>query len=378
MINQIMLEHFKCFNNLVLELSDLTLLCGLNGMGKSSIIQALLLVRQSIASGELDRGYFVLNGNLVNLGRASDILYEDASSDVVTIAIGEIDWDTPYVVSINCSSSARDSGPLLEDMPQLSAQTTLPDDWDVTPPFGGNVMYVPAERPGPQKLYDYSEYRARGHDLGPKCEYAVNYLHSVQDDILPLSDKRCPNNVSSRRIGDIVDYWLNEVTPGSHLDLSGISNADAILAEYSFERPDDVRSRGYRAINVGFGLSYILPVVAALLAPPGSLCLIENPEAHLHPRGQTRLAELAIQACSAGVQVLVETHSDHFLDGIRIGVHDKLMEPSKVTIHYFERESGESRVTSPQILENGNLSTWPAHFFDQHELNLAHLISPSK
>ena len=129
-------------------------------------------------------------------------------------------------------------------------------------------------------------------------------------------------------------------------------------------------------MNVGFGLSYTLPVLTALLAPKGSMCLIENPEAHLHPRGQTKLAELAVRASLAGVQVVIETHSDHFMDGIRIAVRDWLIAPEQIAFHYFERQDGKSVVTSPSLDADGRLSSWPAGFFDQHEENLARLIAP--
>jgi predicted ATPase len=113
-----------------------------------------------------------------------------------------------------------------------------------------------------------------------------------------------------------------------------------------------------------------------MLAEPGTLCLIENPEAHLHPRGQTKLAELAVRASLADVQVIVETHSDHFMDGVRIAVRDGLTSPDKTAIHYFERPDGETVVTSPQIDGDGRLSAWPDGFFDQHEENLEKLLAP--
>ena len=78
----------------------------------------------------------------------------------------------------------------------------------------------------------------------------------------------------------------------------------------------------------------------------------------------------------AGVQVIVETHSDHFMDGVRIAVRDELISPEGTAFHYFERVDGASVVSSPQIDVDGRLSTWPAGFFDQHEENLAKLLAP--
>lgn len=134
-------------------------------------------------------------------------------------------------------------------------------------------------------------------------------------------------------------------------------------------------TKRFPATNVGLGLSSALPVLTALLAPPGSLCLIENPEAHLHPRVQTGLAELAVRAALAGVQVIVETHSDHFIDGIRIAVRDGLIGPDATAFHYFDRKGAKTVVSSPKVDADGRLSSWPSGFFDQHAENLTRLLA---
>ena len=85
-----------------------------------------------------------------------------------------------------------------------------------------------------------------------------------------------------------------------------------------------------------------------------------------------------MRAALAGVQVVVETHSDHFLDGVRIAVRDGLLPPHDVAIHYFERRGSKSTVTSPEVDPDGRLSSWPAGFFDQHEDNLARLLAPRR
>ena len=247
--------------------------------------------------------------------------------------------------------------------------------WREVPPLSGQLIYVNAERIGPRKFHHHSEVFARRGNFGARGEYTLSYLSARQDEALPAADPRCPN-LPSRRLGEVVDYWLQEVTPGVHLELETIQNADAIIAGFSFDRPGDVESRTYRATNVGFGLSYTLPVVATLLASPGSLCLIENPEAHLHPRGQTRLAELAVRASLAGVQVIAETHSDHFMDGVRIAVRDGLIRPEDAAFHYFSRDGSKTMVSSPRVDADGRLSSWPEGFFDQHEDNLIKLLGP--
>ena len=380
MLQKIKLTNFKCFDSLCLACAPLTLLCGLNGMGKSSVLQALLVLRQSFGSGELLQGRLILNGELSELGTGQDVLYEGSEDEIVEF---ELHADaSPYVDEspepwrLSFGYSRTDDEMRIMAVDRFAgSEPIVGRPWDEIPPLGGHLIYVNAERIGPRKFHHHSAMLARQGALGPRGEYALNYLHARQSEFLPTVDPRCPD-FSSGRLLDVVDFWLQEVTPGVHLQLETIQDADAILAGFSFDRPGDVETRRYRATNVGFGLSYILPVLTGLLADADTLCLLENPEAHLHPRGQTRLAELAVRASLAGVQVIAETHSDHFIDGVRIAVRDGLIRPDDVAIHYFERARGKTVVSSPQVDADGRLSSWPVGFFDQHEENLARLLAP--
>ena len=374
MLTEVRLTNFKAFDHVALRCAPLTLLCGVNGTGKSSVLQALLLLRQSALSGALRQpeARLELEGDLVGVGTGRDALYEDADADAVGL---ELDADGCGPCSLRFRVLPDDDG----DSDQLlaTADSRIGGEWWGRPPFGGDFNYVHAERIGPRKFYAHSETMARRGELGSRGEYALNYLSELGTTLLARDDPRL-HAAEGRRVLDVVDRWLAEVSPGAHLRFNKIVAADALVAGFLFDRAGDVASRQFRATNVGFGLSYSLPVLTALLAAPGALCLIENPEAHLHPRGQTRIAELAVRAAIAGVQVLVETHSDHFLDGVRIAVREGLLAPSEVAIHYFEREGGMTRVTSPRVDIDGRLSAWPTGFFDQHEDNLARLLTPSR
>ena len=372
MLSSIGLTHFKCFEQLELTCNRLNLLCGLNGAGKSSIFQVMLVLRQSVETGELQKGRLLLGGARTDLGTGSDVLFEDASQDVVGFALGCDEDVVPWEANFAYSRTAGHLNFLTER--EETVDDVVSADWQRRPPFGGDLVYVSAERAGPRKTYPFSEISSRRADFGSGSEFAWSYLSQHQDDLLPESDPRSLSN--NRRILNIVDHWLQDVSPGAHLRLDTVVSADAIIARYSFDRHGDVESRQHRATNVGFGLSYTLPVILAFLSPPGTLCLVENPEAHLHPRGQTKLAELAALAAKAGVQVFVETHSDHFMDGIRIAVRDGLITPDDTAFHYFDRAENKSIVTSPEIDVAGRLSAWPVGFFDQHDQNLAKLLAP--
>jgi predicted ATPase len=171
---------------------------------------------------------------------------------------------------------------------------------------------------------------------------------------------------------------LGEISPGVQVGISEHSGIDQYSSEFRF-KTEDGSSRYFRALNVGFGVSYSLPIITALVAAkPGDLIILENPEAHLHPRGQTKMGELIARAASAGIQVLAETHSDHLLNGVRIGVKRDLLDSDKTQFHYFARSDADhdssSVVHSPRIDSDGRFSSWPDGFFDEWEKRLAELL----
>jgi len=142
---------------------------------------------------------------------------------------------------------------------------------------------------------------------------------------------------------------------------------------------DNKLSKDHRAANVGFGLTYVLPILTAILSSaPGALLLIENPEAHLHPKGQSRMGELLARAASCGIQIIVETHSDHILNGIRLAVRNRKLASSDVQIHFFQRgeHDGVIDVSTLRVDRNGSIDEWPDGFFDQSERDLMALWEP--
>jgi len=109
-----------------------------------------------------------------------------------------------------------------------------------------------------------------------------------------------------------------------------------------------------------------------LKAEVGTLVLLENPEAHLHPKGQTSIGRLIALAVASGVQVIVETHSDHLMDGIRIAVKEGILSSDMTTFHYLTLEKeGFTSIETPKLQPNGKLDFWPKGFFDQTMHNRA-------
>lgn len=352
MISRIKLTNFKCFEEVDIKCSPLTLLCGTNGAGKSSVLQALLLLRQSFDSGKLRENKLNLNGNLFELGVGRDLQFDRASDNMVGIELTHSN-QALFKANLYCSSDdiALDQLSFADE----STKWGTYNNWGDSPPFGGEFRYVSADRIVTGQIYSRSDVFARRDEFGTQIELAINYLNSHRSDQLSSNDPRCAN-LENKSLLPTIDYWLQEIAPNTHLDIQAIENGGSL--------------------RVGSGLSCVLPVLVSLLSAPGTLCVVENPEALLHPIGQTKLAELAVSAALVGVQVMVETHSDHFLDRVRIAVREELIAPDQVAIHNFERTEGKSVVTTPTIDFNGRLSEWPSGFFDQFEKNLARLLVP--
>ena len=374
MLTRIHLTNFKCFDQLDLDLSNLNLLCGKNSSGKSTVIQALVLLHQSQRSGETMNGSLQLRGELIDLGTAEEVLskpWEGKRTEFfLTYDQSPYTWEVE--LEFGTSPGGREVRLVDDDMISGDFRANGMED---LPPFSEATVYVGSERIGPRPSYQIPESRSSGDTtFGRHSEYALHNL---------LNSQKLGEEHKSRSIGcdsddpmDLVNHWLQEISPGVELKATASEADDSVLPRFQYQSSEDGKALSLRPVNVGFGLTYVLPVIIALLSPKGTLCLIENPEAHIHPEGQSALGELAALAAVDGVQVIAETHSDHFMDGVRIAVRNDFIEPSDVTFNHFKREGNTSTVTSPEIDKDGRLSEWPEGFFDQTDINLDLLLAP--
>lgn len=381
-ITRIGLRNFKCFEELTLECSSLNLLCGMNGSGKSTVLQSLLVLRQSLPSVMHDKARLRFAGVLVHLGSASDVLREGSTDNNIQISIrySSIDEEWESILEVDENDDAGlDPNDIAtdEEATDIGESGDAEGIWTEVPLFRGPFSYVEAERIGPRRFYPtVSGYQLERSVVDRKGVRSWDVLWQNRRKRLPEGDPRNTTDTRDILLLPLLQAWMDEISPGVRLTAELVSAADMIVPGFSFRRSGDIPTRSYRPTNVGFGLSYTLHVILALLSEPGSLCIIENPEAHLHPRGQTKMGELAALASKAGVQVFVETHSDHFMDGVRIAVREGIIEPSDVTFSYFEREGNTATVTCPKIDHDGRLSDWPKGFFDQADENLDRLLAP--
>lgn len=360
MINKFGISNFKCFSDISFEMGRLNLLAGSNGCGKSSVIHALLLLQQSYEHfNSLNK--LILHGKYVNLGSASDIMYDYAETDPGKISFflqgsdGEqADWEYHYSPGKNV---------LERDIRSSTKEMHLP--WK-------DIEFLSAERIVPQTIYSTFEQNT----LGIHGENAINFLEEYGDSF--EVDPCFYNGTSNKSLFYYVNFWLDKLFNGFNLYSNRILEADAVSLRYK-EKSRDLLGNSHRAVNVGFGITYVLPVVIALLkAKEGNLIILENPEAHLHPKAQRLLGELLVKAISTGAQIILETHSDHILNGIRISAKQKYIDASQVKLFFFLREDVGVKfnvnVYNPILDQDGDIDIWPEGFFDEWDNALMELF----
>lgn len=387
MIDRLTLRNFKAFQHGELPLGPLTLLTGLNSSGKSSVLQALALLRQSYEAGDLavteivtrtsaaNEG-FLLNGELVNLGTGEDVLHEDFAEDEARIGIGVDEGPYRYGWTVDYEAE-QNLLPLFDvDLPLTAEGRDRPNGSEAVAPsfFTAPFQYLHADRISPAEFYPRDHHAAIGRGfLGVRGEHTVNFLRHHAENRVPEGPLQHPKAESGLLL-DQAAAWMGDLCPGVDIKTEAIEGADAVRLSYGFPGPLGP-TRRRRPSNVGFGLTYVLPIVVACLsARPGSLVLLENPEAHLHPQGQTRMAALAAAAAAQGAQVIMETHSDHVINGARLAVRQGRIAPGQAVFHYFRGDGTGVEVISPQVDTDGMLDQWPTGFFDELENTLDQLI----
>ena len=368
MIQSIRLTNFKCFEQQEIDLRSLTLLAGINSSGKSTIVQSLLLLRQSFLENVLPQTGLTLNGKLTQLGTAKDVLFEEA--DVEELGFELID-DLPARVALRFAY--KEESNVLEVVGQPEEEGNV---WTVSL-FNDRFQYLRAERIGPRTSFAMSDYEVRHHrQIGSGGEYTAQFLSLFGSETVEAPELR-HSLATSNALQSQVEAWMTEISPGIRISLKPYSEMDLMSMSISYSLGHQVASEWYRPTNVGFGIIYALPIVVSVLAArPGSLVIVENPEAHLHPRGQVKIGELLARAAAAGIQVLLETHSDHVLNGIRIAVHRRQVPHASVALYHSAWQPGAKSptLTSLQIGADGRLNDWPDGFFDEIDKSLDQLL----
>ena len=374
MIKQITVKNYKIVQDQALNITNLNLLTGINSTGKSSFIQALLLLRQSYEqsylSGRTKRIYLGEEGRsfLVRPGNVADVFNWNAQKND-SIAFHITDQQ-------GAEYGFKSKKYILNDADNLAFAGTFtsPANISDTPLFNDRFQYLGANRIEPQERYPVFVTNTQ-KDLGTDGRFALAYLEAYGQEDIAIDALRHRDS-KSKTLKEQVAKWLNLISADIDLSVKKIGNSHIEL-NYSYFNDQHVPTFNIKPQNIGFGVAYALPIVVALLAAkPGDLILIENPETHLHPYGQAKLAELMALAAQNGVQLLIETHSDHIVNGTLVACkrfekdNTKGIDKRNVSIYYFERTGINSRVTQISVLAGGKIDVEPNGFFDQIKSDL--------
>ncbi len=352
------IRHFKCFQETRIPVSPLTLLTGMNGAGKSTTIQSLLLMR----AAELAEHEVSLNGPFgLALGEASDVIHREADFEH-GLRLGFEREGVTAMWHLGAGDNVDERRPALRIVERAAER--------IAPP-GRGFVYLCAERLGPRDALAPASVSDHEVTVGAQGENTAQVLELL-DRKHPVELARrhpgAPKNASTLLIH--VEHWASSIIRPMQIQASWVPGVAVTTLRFR----DPGSTEWTRPFNTGFGVSYALPlIVAALTVPVGGVLVVENPEAHLHPAGQSAMGHLLARVAADGVQVFVETHSDHVLNGVRraIGV-DRLLPAERARCIFFGAQGAEGEPwTSLGFTEAGGVERWPALFFDQYQMDVA-------
>lgn len=378
MITRLKLSNFKSHRASDLRFGELTVLTGSNSAGKTSVIHALLLLRQSYLKNRLGDG-IELNGSLCRIGVGGDVLYRFADTNTMSVEMDDEE----------CFRFAYELGDGLGS--SFVRKKEYSDNIDVRTLgrlalFSDMFQYVSSMRLSGVSHFDRYDYEVGEHGQISKefgqGEAVAHFLYEKgAEETFNYIDMS-----GTSLLADQVCAWEQKISANLTIDVQK-SLSGGFDVVYGYKIPGVKPVIDLRAENVGFGISHSLPIVAALVsAKPGALLILENPETHLHPKAQADLARLIARVAQRGVQIIVETHSDHIVNGILVAsrlfedVHSgksKLgIDRQKIRIYYVDKDMKTPTCSSlheVEILEGGRLSYQPKGFFDQAERDMYYL-----
>lgn len=414
-ITKIAVRGFKSlYEECQIEIRPLTILAGANSSGKSSIMQPLLLMKQTLEA-TYDPGALLLNGPNVRFTLAEQLFSNCGSDKKTEIFAVRIEKNSliikdaePFVevrFTINHFNNlieivemiVKIAGEEYSIKPEISNKKIKAiisnSSWGIykkitqlavtllefsvvrnrcffnfqasssfTDPFSmpfslanfvephiRKLIHVPGLRGNPERSYNTT---AIGTEFTGTFE---NYVASVINHW---------KNTKDNRLKDL-EIALKTLGLTSKIDAIQVNDVQIELRVGRLPENDNV-SDMVNIADVGIGVSQVLPVlVALLLAQPGQLVYIEQPEIHLHPRAQAALADILADAANRGVKVVIETHSELLLLAIQSLVAEEKLSTDKVKLHWFTRgKDGMTKATSADLDDAGAFGDWPEDFGD--------------
>lgn len=318
MLKNLNIQKFKVLENENLDIKPLTVFCGENSSGKSTAIRAMLF----FGNGSFDKtSYYSFN------------------------AIYGLHDDYKYI-------ELEDSnGLIVKSHGTNSVYTDKPENLNFNPTL------LCAERIGPRKIYESINTNYDFIDMHGRL--APFFYHQKQNDNI---SELAIDNMENTTLRSQVAYWLNHIL-GTTVKTENIQ--DNIIVSY--QAPHDVEA--YSPLNTGFGTSMVFPIlIACLTAKIGDTVIIENPEVHLHPKAQSKLADFFAFIAQKGVQIILETHCEHLIYKLCYNVNQGIIDYDKVVFQYKEINKPFDAIYTDKkgrfVDEKNELRDFPTGFFD--------------
>jgi predicted ATPase len=346
MFTRIKLENFKSWQSLDIEMAPLTLLFGTNSSGKSSILQAILLILQSVEKHHLDELNFGGGrGDYVNLGGYSEVVHNH-----------DVDLDISIEIEVNITVFGHKSVGLemcYEDDEVVYETIGSYDTWDYfvntlqVESANCLIHYVAPLRQYPTRAYLWSG--ARPYRIEPDGENTIVAL---------IADERIGGTLTKQ-----VSHWLAKMELVDNFSIKPLDTAKRF-----YETEIKIQETLSSLIDTGFGVSQVLPIITTLFfVPEGSIVLLEQPELHLHPRAQAHLADLMLHVAEERkLQLIVESHSEHLLRRLQRRIAEpehEFANPDNIKMYFCDMGENGSTIQDVEVDEYGQIQNWPDKFF---------------
>lgn len=229
---------------------------------------------------------------------------------------------------------------------------------------------------GPLREYPKRTYQWAGdtpEDVGHKGEYAIAALLAAQSQGRQLSGGF---KQRQKPFAEFIAGWLQKLGIIYRFSVKPVAEGHR---DYEVLIQTHTNASEVKITDVGFGVSQVLPaLVEAFYCPPGSVVWMEQPEIHLHPQVQSELADVFISAIKArengqerNVQLIVESHSEHFLNRLQRRIAEGTLSPDDVAIYFCKRQGQAAELETLRINEYGDIENWPENFFGDEMEDLA-------
>lgn len=379
MLISLRLRNFKAFEDVRVEFAPLTILLGANSSGKSSILHALVLLKQSLRGGDY-RVPLTFGGPLMNLGSIRDIGWQGQTS-----LSFELEWDNGDGIAFQVRPQRR-TGLLVEKegftIRHNGKSYQLEENDPVEPwyfsfvlRFGQSTLLgKEAEgEVGKEKGHALMAVNATLQDFFSYLRYVGPLRESFRE--IPFSGEE-PESVGPDarylipflkfrpEVVENIGSWMRERELATGLEIKETARGSGRWAAYLLEK----EGRRVNLADTGFGYSQLIPVLAELYgAPKESLILIEQPELHLNPRLAVWIGDALLSAVEKGKCILVETHSEHILLRIRRRMAEGRLSSEKVALYFARRslEEGRSYLDRIPLDERGQPIEWPKDFWSE-------------